>query len=1025
MSDHPTDGGGEQALDERLGPYRLTRELGRGGQAVVYLAEDTRLGRQVALKVLTMAAGPVSKTGLSRFRREAEAASRLNHDGICAIYEAGEADGAQYIAMRHLDGEPLDKAIARAREATAGTDSRVVSVPGSEDSSTASKGSGSRRRGETDTPPEARDAVDRALAMIEKAARALHVAHEAGLVHRDVKPSNIMLTESGEPVILDFGLAHDEEALHTLTLSGDLIGTPAYMSPEQLLAQRVTLDRRTDVYSLGVTMYECLTLERPFQGASREALYQQIISAPVPDARRFNPSLSDEARVVCETAMEKDRNRRYKTALDLADDLARIRRHEPILAKPPGTLLRLRRWTQRNPVAATAIGGVFTLLTAGLVLSRINAGQLRAERDRTAEALIVADVARADAETARSAAEDAQTTAEAAQADLLPWADAARLTALLAETGDLWAWLETSDSWMARAREVVGSLDTHREALEDVRARAEPQSESARAAARAAHPRLAELEAQAGRLAWMRRMLAGGEGAGTPDAGGSALPSADAMALNAQAWPLVDPDRTEFGGEARGLALAQAALRRAADDEERAMIGDTLAWALFASGRFAEALAASERALSLVADDRRAEWAGYLERLRGDAQTWTSEAGRAAHADATSALAADVSGLEAVVEVRTRWFFADADDRLQHATLAAVVSRLEAFNAPETGAIAEMERRLETVRISLEDHADAWEAAVASIRDRRECPMYEGLKIAPQRGLVPIGPDPDSGLWEFADLAAGEVAVRGEGGRLVLTEETGLVFVLIPGGVFAMGAQSEDPAKPNFDPQSESDESPVHQVALDPYLISKYEMTQGQWLRVAGTNPSYTVPGASAAGHATTLIHPVEQVNWDDCRLAAQRIGAVLPTEAQWEHAARAGTDTRWWTGDAASSIQGAANLSDQTVARMGWGWVTEEDLDDGYGRHAPVGTFAPNAFGLHDTMGNVWEWCRDGYGGYGLQAAAGDGERQVTGARFRVYRGGSFFFTARYARSAYRFNDTPEFRLFPLGVRPARVITD
>jgi WD40 repeat protein/serine/threonine protein kinase len=407
--------------DRHIGHYRLVRELGRGAQGQVWLAEDTRLARRVALKVLSTTFAP-SGPALRRFQREAASASKLDHPGICAVYETGEADGYSYIAMRYVEGETLARWIqtSQSREASAG-DTIAVTSPGEggedgarsdagagDDSGDALRGTqavssgdlfaepahdsprprGLKRDGSTSTGPGSREEVFRLVRIVEKAARALHAAHEAGLIHRDVKPGNIMVTPEDEAVILDFGLARDEEGdLQTLTHSGDLLGTPAYMSPEQLTAHRIPLDRRTDVYSLGVTLYECLTHRRPFDAPAREAIYQQILGEEPPDPRRLNPALPRDLKVVIETSLEKNRERRYRTALELAEDLRRVRCFEPIHARPAGPTVRLVRWLQRNPVVATATIGVFLVLTVALGISLVLLDRVRREKEAKEEAL--------------------------------------------------------------------------------------------------------------------------------------------------------------------------------------------------------------------------------------------------------------------------------------------------------------------------------------------------------------------------------------------------------------------------------------------------------------------------------------------------------------------------------------------------------------------------------------------------------------------------------------------------------------
>jgi serine/threonine protein kinase len=353
------------ASSESIGPYRLLRELGRGGQGIVYLAEDTRLKRRVALKILR-ATGSVSNDALARFRREAEAASRLEHPGICAVHEAALDGNVPYIAMRFVEGESLAQKLTAAHGSHP-LEPSAVSLP-----EVASAEAAAHADDVTQTPsgPTSRAEVMRVVRVIEQAARALHAAHAAGVIHRDVKPGNIMVTPDGDAVVMDFGLAHLEEPdQHSLTQTGDFFGTPAYMSPEQLLAQRVRLDPRTDVWSLGVTLYECLTLRRPFEAPTREGVYHSIQTRNPPDPRRLNPGIPDDLRVVLECALEKDRDRRYQTALDFAEDLRRVREYQPITARPVSAATRLLRWAQRNPALAASVFGLFLALTAGLVIS--------------------------------------------------------------------------------------------------------------------------------------------------------------------------------------------------------------------------------------------------------------------------------------------------------------------------------------------------------------------------------------------------------------------------------------------------------------------------------------------------------------------------------------------------------------------------------------------------------------------------------------------------------------------------------
>ena len=380
------DGGrSDDTRSDHVGPYRLLREIGRGGQGTVFLAEDARIARRVALKILTSRFDTVSDERLKRFRREAEVIARLEHPSLCGIYDA-DIDGATpYIAMRYVEGETLAEILGKARrersDAANGTDGAsdanddvvdAARIPRQTSFVLARSNASADSEMSSCWPPSSAVDVHRVLLLFERTARALHAAHEAGVVHRDVKPGNIIVAPDGKPVVLDFGLARDERSLElALTQSDEVFGTPAYMSPEQLANAGPALDRRTDVYSLGATLYESLTLERPFDGAQRVDLYRAIESAPTPDPRRANSALSEDVKVVLETALEKDKQRRYRTALEFAEDLRRIREYEPIHARPAGVALRFSRWTRRHPALAVLTIGTIVALSAGLALALV------------------------------------------------------------------------------------------------------------------------------------------------------------------------------------------------------------------------------------------------------------------------------------------------------------------------------------------------------------------------------------------------------------------------------------------------------------------------------------------------------------------------------------------------------------------------------------------------------------------------------------------------------------------------------
>jgi formylglycine-generating enzyme required for sulfatase activity len=215
-------------------------------------------------------------------------------------------------------------------------------------------------------------------------------------------------------------------------------------------------------------------------------------------------------------------------------------------------------------------------------------------------------------------------------------------------------------------------------------------------------------------------------------------------------------------------------------------------------------------------------------------------------------------------------------------------------------------------------------------------------------------------------------------------------------------------------------------VTLEPFFLSKYEMTQGQWVRFNKENPShynpeYSTPIWNRKGDPVSLLHPVDSVSWEDCVRILSRLKLRLPTESDWEYAARAGTTTVWWTGNEKSSLDGAANICDLYCKDHGGKpeWIFDEWLNDGYTVHAPVGSFLANAFGLHDVHGNVWEWCQDSYGNY--DRTPSDGSAFESGdASVRIVRGGSWCFLAERCRSALRFKIAPGVRNDFVGLRPA-----
>jgi formylglycine-generating enzyme required for sulfatase activity len=734
-----------------FGRYRLVREIGRGGEATVYLAEDPVLARSVAIKIFPPAVGgPGEPDAPAGWRHEVEALSHLRHPGICTIHDAGVQDGCAYLAMSYVDGRPITER-APANEAEA-------------------------------------------AALAEDVARVVAAAHGVGVVHGDLKPANILVTPEGRCAVLDFGVARFLDAAEAGAPSR-LAGTLAYLAPECLAAPGGVA---ADVYALGAVLFQMLAGRPPRAASTRTALRALVATADPPLLRSVAPGASKDAEAVVAKALDRDPARRYPTMAAFADDLARLRRREPVSARRQGPAARAFRWARRRPAAAALLVVGFAFVAVAAVVAAV--------KNRALESSLA---------DARVLAARAGIAARAGEEDLVRY-----------------------------------------ERLADRR-------------------RVANLEARLERLI-------------PPD-------------------PAILP-----------------ALRRWQDD-----------------------------AAVLVA--------------RRDGH------GRA--------LAAGV-------------------DAWQAGVLEALLRDLDRLSDPVHGGKAEAARRIadaQRLEASLAASRDAWDRARASIADVRECPAYGGLVVEPELGLVPLRRDPRSGLWEFLHVLSGEPPAGGAGDAWRIEAATGIVLVLVPGGVTRVGAARPPEgaaAGPHLDPAAAPEEAPVHDVRLDPFLISKYEMTGAQWGRAAGGDPTV---GRLAAGTV-----PVAGIDWNDAARTLLRLGLELPTEAQWEHAARAGTTTPWWTGADPAELGSGARFGETTAG--------------------PVGELAPNAFGLHDVAGNVSEWCRDVFARYEDPYVPGSGERSGLDEReHRVFRGGGCRGTPNELRSARRVFQRPSVRLPDVGVRPAR----
>ncbi|PYJ49944.1 MAG: hypothetical protein DME83_10585, partial [Verrucomicrobia bacterium] len=281
-----------------LGDYELLEEVGRGGQGVVFRARQKSLNRTVALKVISLGQW-ASKVHLKRFRREAEAAASLDHPGIVPIYEVGERDGSCYFSMKFIEGGQIDEV------------GRRTSI-----------------------------SLRKAAELIAKVARTVYYAHEHGILHRDIKPGNILLDQEGEPHLTDFGLARLVETESTVTRTMEVLGTPSYMAAEQAVGNNAAISSATDVYGLGAVLYQLLTGQPPFAGGTTYETIKLLLDAEPRQPRLLNPKIDRDLSTICLKCLEKDPKRRYSSALALAEDLEHWLKHEPIQARRTGIVAR-------------------------------------------------------------------------------------------------------------------------------------------------------------------------------------------------------------------------------------------------------------------------------------------------------------------------------------------------------------------------------------------------------------------------------------------------------------------------------------------------------------------------------------------------------------------------------------------------------------------------------------------------------------------------------------------------------------
>ena len=883
-----------------IGPYEIESVLGIGGMGVVYSARQRApVDRRVALKVIRRAVD--TDEARRRFALEQQALALMSHPAIATVFDAGVTDdGCPYFAMEYISGLSITQ---YCDHAVLGLEERVE--------------------------------------VLLKVCGAVHHAHQKGVIHRDIKASNVIVADSDEgptPKIIDFGVARASNPTlnptdRRISWFGSLLGTPETMSPEQLELGPHHVDTRADIYSLGVMLYELIVGETPYTFSDTEEIddirrticeqpsptpsavlaaksqpeIEAIAAARNTTARELLNSTQPELDCIVAKTLEKDRDDRYSTVAELAEDLGRWLRGEVVSAHPPRWSYRLRKLTSRHRTLSVAVMIALAGLGIGLALAT--------------KSYLEANSARRRADTLLS--------------DYRSLVDGALLEELRQEGDRLWpAWPERiadMKGWVERANALVERRDQHL-------------------------ARLRALDGDSPSTGWTADVVAG-------------------------------PKRM---AELERVIASFDEYIAAAEEPGRTVTGNTL-WFL---GRKRQQV--------------REELARYQHRVARNQ--------------------GDTTGIS------------QAEDPWLRRQLASLVQQIDVFNdeylVPGTAnsLIDRIARAKSTRAQSLGPRTVAWREAAARIADKLKNPHYDGLYLVPQHGIVPLGPNPLSGLWEFWVSETGTMPqIRSDGGY-DMTSDTGMILVLVPGGAFFMGAQNRDRSARNYDPFAWQHEAPVHEVTLEPFFISKYEMTRGQWIRLSGTDPRLVKPPIESDTETRRLQNrlPVNQVYWEPSRQVLRRAGLLLPSEAQWEFAARGGSQRPRHFGSDVSKLGRFANLRDRSKLMQDRAQHErqiiskyEVEFDDRFPALAPVGSFASNPFGLYDVFGNVCEWCADWFQVYYCPVEPGTGLRVPAdeGPKLRVVRGGSFDSLAGVARSTSRIHVVPATADIGIGLRPVRPI--
>ena len=975
----------QQGGIQQFGQFKLLKKLGEGGMGAVYLAEDTNAGRQVAIKLLPKKYAGDSEF-LSRFRREARAAGQLNHVNIVCAHTVGEELGYHYLVMEYVEGEPLDKILKRDHALT----------------------------------------WDKALEIVMQVARGLKHAHEHGIVHRDIKPGNIIVTPKGVAKILDLGLSKtiggDEQTFHTQT--GVAVGTPHYLSPEQARGDK-SIDGRTDIYSLGATLYHLVTGHTPFQGSTAAVIMLKHLNEQLTNPQDINENIPDGVAHVIMRMMAKEPADRYRDCKELLDDLELV-----IDGKDPSShaieahksSVAVARAARSRKPGAVAPG---PRRTAGPV-PPVGVRQ-HVPLDRRGTGQQAADQAEAGTETPPSS-----------KKNLYIAAGFGALAVLVLVIGIV----------AGRSREqqaAVRAVEEQRKAEADKTARLAEQkrkAEETRLKSEAARLEEERLAAEAKKKSEMEKQP------GTGTAGGKPPSEPVAPTTTVQAAKVAQPDT-----KAGQMSAVQTDVRAAKPDEPPTEAIESPA------DKAARLFRSVLRELAPLLQDNR--FGDALALLNGKLKA-------PAFADAPDVVKREIADIEAVMELRKAAIDALRKEVGQQVTLkkGGTAFKGKLVNDPKPDVVTldmgGAQMTFNAMQLSLEDvdqYAPRTDSVGADLRQRGIMYLAAGNAAkAKEYFTKPQTLNPEPYLDRIAALELGEIEaavlkawdraeklfaakdmkgakaayetferehgktqtaakqaaalkerydaiekVLGPAPQLTLDLGGGvkMEMVLIKAGEFEMGSKD-----------GEDCEKPVHRVKISkPFYIGKYEVTVAQFRAFADAAKYQTeiekygkgktwkdggwkeLPGITwrTPGFPQEDNYPACVITWNDAqefvKWAVKKTGrnVCLPTEAQWEYACRAGTTTRYNTGDKDSDLEQAA-------------W-----FDKNSGMHTNAcGQKKPNAWGLYDMHGNVWEWVQDYFNDkYYADSPSIDPRGPTRGDR--LLRGGSWSLGPDGCRAAHR----------------------